>query len=177
MSQTVQIDDAAKSAIAEIVGMPWEKDYYATSGKDYYDYAAFVKREGISIRILVSEEGNYADMLAYQADWLAKAIAKAAEDASRFAVAQSEWSREQFKKLNCEINGTQIVWGYKFMVNGQTYEVHFMTNEKTRTCVIIDRSMNPIFQKVTDDVSKVSKDDAAFVLKTFLQSKAAEKDE
>ena len=28
MSQTVKIDAAAQDAIAEIVGMPWEKDYF-----------------------------------------------------------------------------------------------------------------------------------------------------
>lgn len=175
MSQKVHIDDAAKDAISDIVGMPWEKDYY--DAPDDENYFASVKREGISIGILVSEEGTYADMLSYQADRLAKAIARAAEDACSFAVAQTEWSREQFKKLNCEIDGTQMVWGYKFMVNGKTYEVHFMTDEKTRTCVIIDGSGNPIFQKMTDDVSKVSKDDAAFVLKTYLQSKIVESDE
>lgn len=30
MSQRVKIDEAAQAAIAEIVGMPWEKDYFET---------------------------------------------------------------------------------------------------------------------------------------------------
>lgn len=38
-------------------------------------------------------------------------------------------------------------------------------------------SGTPLFKKVTDDVSKVSQDDAALVLKTFLISKIKEDEE
>lgn len=67
--------------------------------------------------------------------------------------------------------------------NGKRYGVHFTTNDsfttnkKIRTCVIVDGSGTPIFKKVTDDVSKVSQDDAALVLKTFLLSKIKEDEE
>lgn len=67
--------------------------------------------------------------------------------------------------------------------NGKRYGVHFTTNDsfttnkKIRTCVIVDGSGTPLFKKVTDDVSKVSQDDAALVLKTFLLSKIKEDEE
>ena len=41
----------------------------------------------------------------------------------------------------------------------------------------MNQAAKPIFQKVTDDVSKVSQDDAALVLKTFLLSKIKEDEE
>ena len=88
------------------------------------------------------------------------------------------------QRLNCEIDGTQNIWGYEFYVNGKRYGVHFTTNDsfttnkKIRTCVIVDGSGNSSFRKkVTDDVSKVSQDDAALVLKTFLLSKIKEDEE
>ena len=70
-----------------------------------------------------------------------------------------------------------------FYVNGKRYGVHFTTNDsfttnkKIRTCIIVDGSGTPLFKKVTDDVSKVSQDDAALVLKTFLLSKIKEDEE
>ena len=69
------------------------------------------------------------------------------------------------------------MWGYGFYVNGRHYEVNFTTNEKARTCIILNQAAKPIFQKVTEGVSKVSQDDAAFVLKTFLLSKIKENEE
>lgn len=87
------------------------------------------------------------------------------------------------QRLNCEIDGTQIIWGYEFYVNGKRYGVHFTTNDsfttnkRIRTCVIVDGSGTPLFKKVTDDVSKVSQDAAALVLKTFLLSKIKEDEE
>ena len=102
------------------------------------------------------------------------------EDAKTFMKAQTEWSRSQMQRLNCEIDGTQNIWGYEFYVNGKRYGVHFTTNDsfttnkKIRTCIIVDGSGTPLFKKVTDDVSKVSQDDAALVLKTFLLSKIKE---
>ena len=45
------------------------------------------------------------------------------------------------------------------------------------TCIIVDGSGTPLFKKVTDDVSKVSQDDAALVLKMFLLSKIKEDEE
>lgn len=177
MSQTVKIDEAAQSAISEIVGMPWEKDYYDNSDNDDRACLVLVTREGTSVRVLVSENGYIADLLHFEAERIALAILKASKDAQNFLKAQTEWSRAQFKKLNCEIKGSQMMWGYKFFVNGKGYEVHFMTDEKSRTCIVIDGSGLPIFQKVTEDVSKVSHDDAAQVLKTFLMSKAMEDEE
>ena len=130
MSQTVKIDEAAQAAIAEIVGMPWAKDYYDNTLDEDRDF-----------------------------------------------LAQTEWVGVQMQRLNCEIKGTQNMWGYGFYVNGRHYEVHFTTNEIARTCVILNQAAKPIFQKVTEDVSKVSLDDAAFVLKTFLLSKIKENEE
>lgn len=174
MSQTVKIDEAAQSAISEIVGMPWEKDYYDNSDNDDRVCLVLVTREGTSVRVLVSENGHIADLWHFEAEQIAKAMLKASEDAKLFQNAQTEWSRAQFKKLNCEIKGSQMLWGYKFNINGKGYEVHFMTDEQSRTCIVIDDSGLPIFQKVTEDVSKISHDDAAQVLKTFLMSKAME---
>lgn len=177
MSQTVKIDEAAQSAISEIVGMPWEKDYYYNSDNDDGACLALVTREGTLVKVLVSEGGYIADLCHFEAEQIAKAMLKASEDAKIFMKAQTEWSRTQFKKLNCEIKGSQMIWGYKFVVNGKGYEVHFMTDEKSRTCIVIDGSGMPIYQKVTEDVGKVSHDDAAQVLKTFLMSKTMENEE
>lgn len=177
MSQTVKIDEAAQSAISEIVGMPWEKDYLDYSDNDNRACLTLVTREGTSVRVLVSAYGYIADLFHFEAERIALAILKASEDAKNFQKAQTEWSRAQFKVLNCEIKGSQTMWGYKFNVNGKRYEVRFMTDEKSRTCIVIDSSGLPIFQKVTDDVSKVSHDDAAQVLKIFLVSKAVEDEE
>lgn len=174
MSQTVVIDDDAKDAISEIVGMPWAKSYYDNTHDKDRGGLAWVTREGANVRVLVQEGGYLADLWHFEAEQIGQAILKASTDAKLFLKAQTEWSREQFKKLNCEIDGTQNIWGYVFYVNGKHYGVHFTTNEKTRTCFIDDGSGVPFFQKATDDVSKVSKDDAAFVLKAFLLSKAAE---
>lgn len=183
MSQTVKIDAAAQAAIAEIVGTPWEKDYYDNTNDDERDYTALITREGTSIRVLVSSEGYPAYMWHYEAEQIANSILRAAKDAKAFQKAQSEWARSQMQRLNCEIDGTQIIWGYEFYVNGKRYGVHFTTNDsfttnkKIRTCVIVDGSGTPLFKKVTDDVSKVSQDDAALVLKTFLLSKIKEDEE
>ena len=174
MTQTVKIDEAA---IAEIVGMPWEKDYYDNSDNDDCAYLALITREGTDVRVLVQEEGYTADLWHFEAEQIGQAILKASRDAKLFLKAQTEWSQEQFKKLNCEIDGGQNLWGYVFYVNGKRYGVHFTTNEKVRTCVIYDGSDIPLFQKVTDDVSKVSHDDAALMLKTFLISKIKEDEE
>ncbi len=57
------------------------------------------------------------------------------------------------------------------------YEVEQIANEKARNCVILNKAAKPIFQKVTDDVRKVSQEDAALVLKTFLLSKIKEDEE
>lgn len=81
------------------------------------------------------------------------------------------------QRLNCEITGAQNMWGYGFYVNGRHYEVNFTTREKARTCVILNQAAKPIFHKVTDDVRKVSQEDAALVLKTFLLSKIKEDEE
>ena len=180
MSQTVVIDDDAKDAISEIVGMPWTKSYYDNTHDEDRGGLAWVTREGANVRVLVQEGGYLADLWHFEAEQIGQAILKASTDAKLFLKAQTEWSREQFKKLNCEIDGTQNIWGYVFHVNGKRYGVQFTTNnsfttnKKIRTCVIVDGSGTPLFQKVTDDLNKVSKDDAAFVLKTFLQSKVAE---
>lgn len=177
MSQTVKIDAAAQDAIAEIVGTPWEKDYFDNTNNDERDYTAFITREGTSICVLVSGEGDPAYMWHYEAEQIANSILRAAKDAKAFQKAQSEWARSQMQRLNCEIDGGQNMWGYGFYVNGRHYEVNFTTNEKARTCIILNQAAKPIFQKVTDDVSKVSQDDAALVLKTFLLSKIKEDEE
>lgn len=183
MSQTVKIDAAAQDAIAEIVGTPWEKDYYDNTNDDERDYTALITREGTSIRVLVSGEGYPAYMWHYEAEQIANSILRAAKDAKTFMKAQTEWSRSQMQRLNCEIDGTQNIWGYEFYVNGKRYGVHFTTNDsfttnkKIRTCIIVDGSGTPLFKKVTDDVSKVSQDDAALVLKMFLLSKIKEDEE
>ena len=174
MSQTVKIDEAAQAAIAEIVGMPWTKDYYDNTNDDERDYTALITREGTSISVLVSGEGYPAYLCWFEAEHVAKAILQASKDAMNFQKAQCEWANSQMQRLNCEIEGSQNMWGYGFYVNGRHYEVNFTTNEKARTCVILNQAAKPIFQKVTDDVSKVSQDDAALVLKTFLLSKIKE---
>lgn len=177
MSQEVKIDSAAQEAIAEIVGTPWEKDYFDNTNDDEQDYTALITREGTSIRALVSYEGCPAYMWHYEAEQIAYSILRAATDAKAFQKAQSEWARSQMLRLNCEIEGSQNMWGYGFYVNGRHYEVNFTTNEKARTCVILNQAAKPIFQKVTDDVRKVSQEDAALVLKTFLLSKIKEDEE
>lgn len=177
MSQTVKIDDAAQDAISEIVGMPWVKSYYDNTYDEDRGCLALVEREGTSVRVLVSEEGYMADMWYFEAEQIGKAILQAAKDAKTFLKAQTEWSRSQMQRLNCEIEGAQNMWGYGFYVNGKHYEVNFTTNEKARTCVILNQAAKPIFQKVTDDVRKVSQEDAALVLKTFLLSKIKEDEE
>lgn len=50
MSQTVKIDEAAQAAIAEIVGMPWTKDYYDNTLDEDRDFLALVERSGASVR-------------------------------------------------------------------------------------------------------------------------------
>ena len=177
MSQTVKIDAAAQDAIAEIVGMQWEKDYFDNTNDDERDYTALITREGTSIRVLVSGEGYPAYMWHFEAEQIGQAILRASTDAKAFQKAQTEWAGVQMQRLNCEITGSQNMWGYGFYVNGRHYEVNFTTNEKARTCVILNQAAKPIFQKVTEGVSKVSQDDAAFVLKTFLLSKIKENEE
>ena len=178
MSQTVKIDAAAQDAIADIVGMPWEKDYFDNTHDKDSAHIATVTREGVSVRIYICDESLCsADLWSFEAEQIGQAILNAAKDAKTFMKAQTEWSRSQMQRLNCEITGAQNMWGYGFYVNGRHYEVNFTTNEKARTCIILNQAAKPIFQKVTDDVSKVSQDDAALVLKTFLLSKIKEDEE
>lgn len=177
MRQTVKIDEAAQAAIAEIVGMPWTKDYYDNTLDEDRDFLALVERSGASVRVLVKEGGYIADMWHFEAEQIGQAILRASTDAKAFQKAQTEWAGVQMQRLNCEITGSQNMWGYGFYVNGRHYEVNFTTNEKARTCVILNQAAKPIFQKVTEGVSKVSQDDAAFVLKTFLLSKIKENEE
>ena len=178
MSQTVKIDAAAQDAIAEIVGMPWEKDYFDNTHDKDSAHIATVTREGVSVRIYICDESLCsADLWSFEAEQIGQAILNAAKDAKTFMKAQTEWSRSQMQRLNCEITGAQNMWGYGFYVNGRHYEVNFTTNEKARDCVILNQAAKPIFQKVTDDVRKVSQEDAALVLKTFLLSKIKEDEE
>jgi hypothetical protein len=178
MSQTVKIDAAAQDAIAEIVGMPWEKDYFDNTHDKDSAHIATVTREGTSVRIYVCDESLCsADLWSFEAEQIGQAILNAAKDAKTFMKAQTEWSRSQMQRLNCEITGAQNMWGYGFYVNGRHYEVNFTTREKARTCVILNQAAKPIFHKVTDDVRKVSQEDAALVLKTFLLSKIKEDEE
>lgn len=178
MSQTVKIDEAAQAAIAEIVGMPWEKDYFDNTHDKDSAHIATVTREGVSVRIYICDESLCsADLWSFEAEQIGQAILNAAKDAKTFMKAQTEWSRSQMQRLNCEITGAQNMWGYGFYLNGRHYEVNFTTNEKARTCVILNQAAKPIFQKVTDDVRKVSQEDAALVLKTFLLSKIKENEE
>ena len=184
MSQTVKIDAAAQDAIAEIVGTPWEKDYFDNTHDKDSAHIATVTREGTSVRIYVCDESLCsADLWSFEAEQIGQAILNAAKDAKTFMKAQTEWSRSQMQRLNCEIDGTQNIWGYEFYVNGKRYGVHFTTNDsfttnkKIRTCIIVDGSGTPLFKKVTDDVRKVSQEDAALVLKTFLLSKIKEDEE
>jgi hypothetical protein len=141
------------------------------------DFLALIERSGASVRVLVKEGGYIADMWHFEAEQIANSILRAAKDAKAFQKAQTEWVGVQMQRLNCEIKGTQNMWGYGFYVNGRHYEVHFTTNEIARTCVILNQAAKPIFQKVTEDVSKVSQDDAALLLKTFLISKIKEDEE
>ena len=178
MSQTVKIDAAAQDAIAEIVGMPWEKDYFDNTHDKDSAHIATVTREGVSVRIYICDESLCsADLWHFEAEQIGQAILRASTDAKAFQKAQTEWAGVQMQRLNCEITGAQNMWGYGFYVNGRHYEVNFTTNEKARTCIILNQAAKPIFQKVTDDVSKVSQDDAALVLKTFLLSKIKEDEE
>lgn len=178
MSQTVKIDAAAQDAIADIVGMPWEKDYFDNTHDKDSAHIATVTREGVSVRIYICDESLCsADLWSFEAEQIGQAILNAAKDAKTFTKAQTEWSRSQMQRLNCEITGAQNMWGYGFYVNGRHYEVNFTTNEKARACVILNQAAKPIFQKVTDDVRKVSQEDAALVLKTFLLSKIKEDEE
>lgn len=142
MSQTVKIDAAAQDAIAEIVGMPWEKDYFDNTHDKDSAHIATVTREGTSVRIYVCDESLCsADLWSFEAEQIGQAILNAAKDAKTFMKAQTEWSRSQMQRLNCEIDGTQNIWGYEFYVNGKRYGVHFTTNDsfttnkKIRTCI------------------------------------------
>ena len=177
MSQTVKIDEAAQAAIAEIVGMPWVKEYYDNTLDEDRDFLALIERHGASVRVLVKEGGYIADIWHFEAEQIGQAILRASTDAKAFQKAQTEWAGVQMQRLNCEITGSQNMWGYGFYVNGRHYEVNFTTNEKARTSIILNQAAKPIFQKVTDDVSKVSQDDAALVLKTFLLSKIKKDEE
>ena len=143
MSQTVKIDAAAQDAIVEIVGTPWEKDYYDNTNDDERDYTAMITREGTAIRVLVSGEGYPAYMWHYEAEQIANSILRAAKDAKAFQKAETEWAGIQMQRLNCEITGAQNMWGYGFYVNGRHYEVNFTTNEKARTCVILNQAAKP----------------------------------
>ena len=154
MSQTVKIDEAAQAAIAEIVGMPWTKDYYDNTLDEDRDFLALVERSGASVRVLVKEGGYIADMWHFEAEQIGQAILRASTDAKAFQKAQTEWAGVQMQRLNCEITGSQNMWGYGFYVNGRHYEVNFTTREKARTCVILNQAAKPIFHKVTDDVRK-----------------------
>ena len=162
----------------------WEKDYFDNTHDKDSAHVATVTREGVSVRIYICDESLCsADLWSFEAEQIGQAILNAAKDAKTFQKAQSECGRSQMQRLNCEIDGTQIIWGYKFYVNGKRYGVHFTTNDsfttnkKIRTCVIVDGSGTPLFKRVTDDVSKVSQDYAALVLKTFLLSKIKEDEE
>ena len=159
-------------------GMPWEKDYFDNTHDKDSAHIATVTREGVSVRIYICDESLCsADLWSFEAEQIGQAILNAAKDAKTFMKAQTEWSRSQMQRLNCEITGAQNMWGYGFYVNGRHYEVNFTTNEKARACVILNQAAKPIFQKVTDDVRKVSQEDAALVLKTFLLSKIKEDEE
>ena len=69
MSQTVKIDAAAQDAIAEIVGMPWEKDYFDNTHDKDSAYIATVTREGTSVRIYVCDESLCsADLWSFEAE-------------------------------------------------------------------------------------------------------------
>lgn len=69
MSQTVKIDAAAQDAIAEIVGMPWEKDYFDNTHDEDSAHIATVTREGTSVRIYVCDESLCsADLWSFEAE-------------------------------------------------------------------------------------------------------------
>ena len=93
MSQTVKIDEAAQAAIAEIVGMPWTKDYYDNTLDEDRDFLALVERSGASVRVLVKEGGYIADMWHFEAEQIGQAILRASTDAKAFQKAQTEWGR------------------------------------------------------------------------------------
>ena len=123
MSQTVKIDAAAQDAIAEIVGMPWEKDYFDNTHDKDSAHIATVTREGTSVRIYVCDESLCsADLWSFEAEQIGQAILNAAKDAKTFTKAQTEWSRSQMQRLNCEIDGTQNIWGYEFYVTASVME-------------------------------------------------------
>lgn len=95
MSQTVKIDEAAQAAIAEIVGMPWTKDYYDNTLDEDRDFLALVERSGASVRVLVKEGGYIADMWHFEAEQIGQAILRASTDAKAFQKAQTEWAGVQ----------------------------------------------------------------------------------
>ena len=77
MSQTVKIDAAAQDAIAEIVGMPWEKDYFDNTHDKDSAHIATVTREGTSVRIYVCDESLCsADLWSFEAEQIGQAILK-----------------------------------------------------------------------------------------------------
>ena len=72
MSQTVKIDAAAQDAIAEIVGMPWEKDYFDNTHDKDSAHVATVTREGVSVRIYICDESLCsADLWSFEAEQIA----------------------------------------------------------------------------------------------------------
>ena len=82
MSQTVKIDAAAQDAIAEIVGMPWEKDYFDNTHDKDSAHVATVTREGVSVRIYICDESLCsADLWSFEAEQIGQAILNAAKDA------------------------------------------------------------------------------------------------
>ena len=96
MSQTVKIDAAAQDAIAEIVGMPWEKDYFDNTHDKDSAHVATVTREGVSVRIYICDESLCsADLWSFEAEQIANSILRAAKDAKAFQKAQSEWARRR----------------------------------------------------------------------------------
>ncbi|MBS6615422.1 MAG: hypothetical protein KH305_04110, partial [Sutterella wadsworthensis] len=111
-------------------GMPWEKDYFDNTHDKDSAHIATVTREGVSVRIYICDESLCsADLWSFEAEQIGQAILNAAKDAKTFMKAQTEWSRSQMQRLNCEITGAQNMWGYGFYVNGRHYEVNFTTNE------------------------------------------------
>ena len=132
-----------------------EKDYFDNTHDKDSAHIATVTREGTSRTGSTSVMNRCVPPICgrLEAEQIGQAILNAAKDTKTFTKAQTEWSRSQMQRLNCEIDGTQNIWGYEFFVNGKRYGVHFTTNDsfttnkKIRTCIIVDGSGTPLFKK------------------------------
>lgn len=166
MALKVTIDEEAQEVISKIIGNPWEQEYL-DYGDD--DFIASVMRQGTVVQILICKEDGYADMSSFDGLRIAEAITKASEDAHRFTLAQLKWSREQMKKLNCEIVGSQTGWRYNFTIEDKRFTVSFDVYPDSFCCAtVLNENGETLFKKTLDGKQQITMSLASNILKTWL---------